>query len=1211
MANKKTEITTQFQADITGLKKGIAEAQRQIRIANAEFKAAASGMDDWRKSSEGLQAKIKQLSTVLSTQKEILRKYEEELKLVEKDGGKGTKQADDLRVAIANQQAAINKTSRELNGYETELNQLGQSENNAEKEAHELDNAIRQSGDGFTVFKGVLSNLVSTAIRATIDGLVQLGKTAITTGKSFESAMSEVQAISGASNEELQMLSKTARDFGASTVFSASEAADALKYMSLAGWDAQTSASALGGVLNLAAASGMELGMASDMVTDYLTAFGMSAKESTYFADLLAYAQSNANTTAEQLGEAYKNSAALLHASGQDVETVTALLASMANQGLKGSEAGTALAAVMRDITKAMDNGSISIGDTLVTVQDANGNFRDMTDILMDVQAATEGMGDAQKMTALQSTFTAKSLKGISLLLNDSVKNTAKFESALRSAAGTARDMSDVMTDNLEGDLTRLNSHFEDVQISIYNEVEPAVRELVSSLDDLIDDGGDLAKKILPQLASGFTWLVQNLDGVIAGITALAVGYGTFKAVTVGATLAQEALNFVMSLNPYVLVATAIAAVIGGLTMYMATADFAIDKTAALNSEQKALVEETGKLNDAIRESADTRADDMANIDAQKTLVGKLVAELKSYTNAEGKVVKEQARAKEIIDELNSIMPELNLSYNEQTQMLSMSTAELERNTEALWEQARAAAAQEQMTSIMQERIEVETQMIRMEEEFTNAQNSLIEANQKRKEAEAALNAALAEGADKNLELSDAAAAAREEYERVAEWAEPIISAYGSLQVASEDLDEEQEILTEILGGTTSAMQQQGEATGALADEVGGATEEMTGKWDELHKAVAESVQGQINIFDEYKQATAHSKDDILKNMQDQVDGLKSWSDDLQALSKRGVSEGLLTELSKMGPEGAGYVHSFVEMSNEELQKANELFDQAAIIPETTAAAVEENYSKLGEYRWECLQKGSRAGSQKVKPEMEKDTAETGKYAAEGLAKGVKMGTPEVETEFDSTAKAALRAMNNGLGVQSPSKLTMQSGMYVAEGLRIGIKNGVPVVRQAATELANSVLKVVDSIIRKDAYVAIGARIGEGLAEGILSRLDSIKAAASKAAEAAKEATKEKLEIHSPSRVFKYLGEMSGAGYVEGLKASFADSEIGQTMRGVVDAVRANVSGLRGAVTGETPATNNTVNNYSFVQNNTSPKALNRLDIYRQTQNQLRYARML
>ena len=167
---------------------------------------------------------------------------------------------------------------------------------------------------------------------------------ALKIGSSFESAMSETQAIFGIADKTsaaYQKLEATAREYGKTTQYSASESAAALKYMALAGWDVQQSTSALPGVLNLAAAASMDLAQASDMVTDYMSAFGIEADKSTYFADALAYAQNHANTTVDQLGQAFQNCAANMNASGQDFETTTALLEGMANQGTKGSLAGT------------------------------------------------------------------------------------------------------------------------------------------------------------------------------------------------------------------------------------------------------------------------------------------------------------------------------------------------------------------------------------------------------------------------------------------------------------------------------------------------------------------------------------------------------------------------------------------------------------------------------------------------------------------------------------------------------------------------------------------------------------------------------------------------------------------------------------------------------------------------------------------------------
>ena len=291
--------------------------------------------------------------------------------------------------------------------------------------------------------------------------------------------------------------------------------------MSLAGWDADQSTSALGGVLNLAAASGMELGAASDMVTDYLSAFAMEAGDAAYFADLLSYAQSHSNTTAEALGEAYKNCAANLNAAGQDVETVTSLLEGMANQGYKGSEAGTAMAAIMRDITNGMKDGAIKIGETSVAVMDAQGNFRDLTDILTEVEAATNGMGDAERAVALSSTFTADSTKGLNLILNEGMDKIAGYEEELRGASGSAEEMANIMNDNLSGDVAAMNSAFEELGLKIYDALESKLRAGVQFITNGVIPAIEWLGGHIPEV----TIAVSGLGAVIA-----AMNWGTISS---------------------------------------------------------------------------------------------------------------------------------------------------------------------------------------------------------------------------------------------------------------------------------------------------------------------------------------------------------------------------------------------------------------------------------------------------------------------------------------------------------------------------------------------------------------------------------------------------------------------------------------------------------------------------------------------------------
>ena len=329
---------------------------------------------------------------------------------------------------------------------------------------------VQQTQSSFSGLKATGESLssVGAALTAGVTApVVALGASVVKTQMKFQDSMAKVKALSGATGEDFKMLEDTAKKFGESTVFSASECADALGYMALAGWDAQQSADGLPGVLNLAAASSMDLADASDLVTDYLTAFGLEADQAGRMADVLSYAQANSNTTTEMLGEAFKNCAVNAHNAGMTLEETTAILGRFADAGLKGSEGGTALNAIIRDMTQKMKNGAIQIGQTKVQVQDANGNFRKMTDIIRDVDKATEGMGDAQKTAALMTTFTADSIKGMGILCNTGADNIDKFTNELKNSDGTAEDMANTLSSTLSGALKQLSSAWEGLQYDL------------------------------------------------------------------------------------------------------------------------------------------------------------------------------------------------------------------------------------------------------------------------------------------------------------------------------------------------------------------------------------------------------------------------------------------------------------------------------------------------------------------------------------------------------------------------------------------------------------------------------------------------------------------------------------------------------------------------------------------------------------------------
>lgn len=444
------EITTKFKVDISDLKSGIAEANSQIKLANAEFKAATAGMDDWTKSAEGIKAKLNQLESVLSAQKTKLeayneqlnrqqkaydengkraaelreqlenlakngvektsdeyKKYETALNACEAEQEKNKKSLDALKITVLDQQAAVNKTEAEIGKYSTALDGLEGESKDADKASEDLSDSVKEAGKsaddasgGFTVLKGALADLVADGIRNAISALKDFVKESIDVGKTFDASMSQVGAVSGATGEDLDALREKAKEMGANTKYSASEAADAFNYMAMAGWKTEDMLGGIEGILSLAAASGEDLARTSDIVTDALTAFGLSAEDSGHFADVLAAASSNANTNVSMMGETFKYVAPLAGSLGYSAEDVAAAVGLMANAGIKASQAGTSLRSAMTRLVKPTKDSQGALSKLgLIALAEDTGDFTYNLEALeteiTKVDKATEAYNEA------------------------------------------------------------------------------------------------------------------------------------------------------------------------------------------------------------------------------------------------------------------------------------------------------------------------------------------------------------------------------------------------------------------------------------------------------------------------------------------------------------------------------------------------------------------------------------------------------------------------------------------------------------------------------------------------------------------------------------------------------------------------------------------------------------------------------------------------
>ena len=567
MADRIKGITVQIGGDTAGLSKALAGINRQISGTQTQLKDVERLLKLDPTNTKLLEQKQRLLAGAVQDTKsklESLKSVEGQLQNQLKSGTITQQQYDGAVREIA-------ATESQLKSLESQMRKFG----SVAAQQLEAVGAKVQNVGGKISGAGQAFLPVTAAVTA-------VGTASVKTAANFDSSMSKVRALSGANEEDFQKLRDTALAMGRDTAFSASEAADALGYMALAGWDADQSTEALPAVLNLAAASGMDLAAASDMVTDYLSAFGLEADRASYFTDLMAYAQANSNTSAQQLGEAYKNCASNLHAAGQDVETVTSLLEAMANQGLKGSEAGTAMAAVMRDITQKMEDGTIKIGETKVAVQDANGNFRDLTDILRDVEKATDGMGTAQKAAALQATFTAESTNGLNKILTEGMDTVTQYEEALRKSTGTAGDQADTMLDNLNGQLTLLKSAAENASIAIGDTLTPMISRLVSWVNQAVewfnslDDGQKQWIVTLALVAAAIGPLLIFLGTVVTSVGSLITAAGKLHGFVTGTAVpgiqaACSKLFTFLAANPTLVIIALITAAVIALVVLIAS----------------------------------------------------------------------------------------------------------------------------------------------------------------------------------------------------------------------------------------------------------------------------------------------------------------------------------------------------------------------------------------------------------------------------------------------------------------------------------------------------------------------------------------------------------------------------------------------------------------------------------------------------------------
>ena len=471
MAGRIKGITVEIGGDTTGLEKALKGVNSAIKTTQSELKDVERLLKLDPSNTELLTQKQKLLKDAISSTSEKLETLKEAQKQAQEQlerGELGQDKYDALQREIIETEQELRRLQEQAATTSVSLEKLAVAGEKFEKAGDSITNA------------GKKVSVASAAVTG-------LGVAAVKTAADFDSAMANVAAISGATGNELQALRDKAREMGEKTKFSASEAADAMSYMAMAGWKTGDMLSGIEGIMNLAAASGEDLATTSDIVTDALTAFGLTAEDSAHFADILAAASSNANTNVSMMGETFKYCAPVAGALGYSAEDVAEAIGLMGNAGIKSTQAGTALRTMMTKLQGELKLSGEALGEVTIQTANADGSMRELSDILADCRTAFSKMSESEAAAAAETLVGKNAMSGFLALMNSAPGDIDKLRNAIENCDGSAEDMAAIMQDNLNGQLTILKSQLEELAISFGEMLMPVIRKVVTAVQGFVD----------------------------------------------------------------------------------------------------------------------------------------------------------------------------------------------------------------------------------------------------------------------------------------------------------------------------------------------------------------------------------------------------------------------------------------------------------------------------------------------------------------------------------------------------------------------------------------------------------------------------------------------------------------------------------------------------------------------------------------------------
>ena len=1021
------------------------------------------------KSIEITKSKIGVLNKEIENQSEKLGALEEALANASAEFGEQSTEALKAQNAYNEQSKKVSDLTAQLYKAEVQLSGLNNSlkENNrvTEGSAEAMEafgKEAHSSADGVSLLANALA---ATGLAKGAKEIADALYSCVDSFAAFDAQMSAVQAISGATGEDMAALSEKAKYMGATTSFTAKQAAEAFEYMAMAGWKTEDMLSGIEGILHLAAASGESLASTSDIVTDALTAFGLSASDSARFADVLAVASSNANTNVSMMGETFKYVAPVAGALGYSIEDTAVAVGLMANAGIKSTQAGSALRSVLTNLAKPSKEVAAYMEKLGVSLTDNKGKMRSLSSLLLMLRERFSGLAEAERAEYAAGLAGKEAMSGLLAIVEASEQDFRKLTEAISDSTNAAYEMSQIRLDNYAGQITLLDSAVDGLKLTIGSQLSPVLEKLAKGATTVV---GGLTE--LMETCPALTAILAGLISSVGVLTSALAGLSILKAVTT----AMTAFNLSLSANPIFAVGVAIVGVVAALGTLAAYCNDAADSANGLNKE--------------LQEIEDSYKASTTETLATAAAAEKLIDKLSSLESQESMTEAETTLYARTVAQLRELMPELNLELDEQTGLLIDGADALRMNTNAWKENALAQALQTKYNAVLSGQAEAlvaaaEQQLAYNDAlgAYTNIERELAAAKEELAKVgssdalsfdEYSERLALQTGVVESLSAQYAAASiSLDRHKDALDQAQQTVGAF----------DQELDRLIETEAVLSGANEDGAASADVMAAHVEGlvsSLESLGEAYDQSYHAALESIDEQLGLFNELDGSAKTSIDSLIATLQGQVAYMEDYAANIKRAMELGVDEGLIQKLSDGSEESAQILAAIVEGGEDDIAALNE---QLAKVEEgkkdfsATIAEMENDFSgKMEELVLDLT------GSMQEMDQYD-EMLKAGENNIRGLIEGTIREQRALVDTYTKMGSDTVNAYKRAVGQHSPSKEFRQAGRYDIQGLIGG----------AESEGRNL----------ENAYIDLAKTATLGVAEGIADSNDEAVKAARKLAE--------------------------------------------------------------------------------------------------------------